>query len=277
MQKNEWKNCSMKTKNKEKSTKNHKIFENLSNFYHDFVYFFDRLLFPDDIKCIFCHRDIANFHEKPYCESCAKKIGFNNGNRCRICDSPIENEAKICDYCQKNKRHFLKAFCPLIYSDIVRENILEYKSGNKRYLAKAYAIIISDYIKKIVNKIDIITYVPITKHRLKERSFNQSQKLAEEISKIIKKPVVECLIKNFDTHEQKTLTYDERQKNLKSCFSLKNDVDIKDKTILLVDDIITTCATVNVCSEILSKKAKAIYVTAIARNKLKEKQQKNIE
>ena len=77
-------------------------------------------------------------------------------------------------------------------------------------------------IKKILNKIDIITYVPISKHRLKQRSFNQSQRLAEEISKIIKKPVVECLVKNFDTHEQKFLSYDERQSNLKSCFTLKN-------------------------------------------------------
>lgn len=267
----------MKTKNKEKITKNRDFFGKISDFYHNFIYHFDRLLFPDDIKCIFCHRDISNFCEKPYCTSCAKKISFNDGNRCRICDCPIGNEAKICDYCQKNKRYFLKAFCPLVYGDIVRENILEYKSDNKRYLAKAYAIIMSAYIKKIVNKIDIITYVPISKHRLKQRSFNQSQRLAEEISKIIKKPVVECLVKNFDTHEQKFLSYDERQSNLKSCFTLKKEVNIKDKTILLVDDIITTCATVNVCSEILSKQAKTIFVTAIARNKLKGKTQKNIE
>ncbi|HIT62360.1 MAG TPA: ComF family protein, partial [Candidatus Caccovivens faecavium] len=68
-----------------------------------------------------------------------------------------------------------------------------------------------------------------------------------------------------DTDDQKSLTFKERSENLKDAFRLVNRDLIKDKSVLLVDDILTTCATVNTCAEYLSKHS-TVYVTAIARN-----------
>ena len=229
---------------------------------------FLRLIFPPDIKCIFCGRDINHFYERPYCDSCSKTLSFNIGNRCRICDEPIENEAIICDNCQRRKHYYKCAYCPLIYEDRVRQNLLSYKIDNKRYLALGYAIMITKYIGEDIKNFDLITYVPMTKKRERERSFNQSKLLAEEIGKLTKLPVVECLKKNFDTKEQKELNYTERLNNLKNIFSVVGKDNIKNKTILLVDDIITTCATVDSCSKALSKYANSISVCAVARNKL---------
>ena len=246
-------------KNKEKTQKNQKK----SSFLMKISSLIDKLLFPDDIKCIFCGRDIPTFYDKPYCNECEKSLPFNNTNRCLICDMPIESEAKICDFCQNNKRFFKKAYSPFIYDGIVRQSILSYKFNNNRYLAKGFAIIIAKYIKNL--KIDFITFVPMTKKKFKERSFNQSERLAEEIGKILNVKVIKTLNKIKDTGEQKVLNYKERSKNLKDAFAVMNKDLIKGKSVLLVDDVITTCATVNTCAEYLSKYS-TVFVTAIARN-----------
>ncbi len=245
----------MKTKEKTK---------NLTKVIDNFL----RLIFPPDIKCIFCGCDINHFYDRPFCDKCAKTLSFNIGNRCRICDEPIENEAIICDNCQKRKHYFKHAYCPFVYKDKVRESLLSYKMDNKRYLSLAYAIMITKYIGEDIHNFDVITFVPMTRKREKERSFNQSKLLAEEIGKIVKLPVVECLKKNFDTKEQKVLNYKERLTNLDNKFSVINSEKIKGKKILLVDDIITTCATVDACAKLLSKHASEISVCAVARNKL---------
>lgn len=246
-------------KNNKKSQKNHKF----ADIFSKISVFFDKYLFPDDIKCIFCGKDIPLFYEKPYCENCEKDLTFNEGNRCLICDMPIKNEAKICDFCQNNKRYFKKAYCPFIYKDKIRQAILSYKFDNRRYMAKGFAVLIAKYINDL--KVDLITFVPMTKNKQKERSFNQAERLANELGKILNIPVLKTLEKIKDTDEQKILDYKERSKNLKDAFRIINRDLIKDKSVLLVDDILTTCATVNTCAEYLSKHA-TVYVTAIARN-----------
>ncbi len=178
---------------------------------------------------------------------------------------PIKNEAKICDFCQNNHRDFKRAFTPLNYDGIVRKSLISYKSDNKRYLAKGFAVIIFNYLKEQLYDFDIITFVPILKEKKKERSFNQSERLAKELGKLMKLPVEEFLIKVKETKQQKNLNFEERRKNLKDAFRLINFEKIKDKNILLVDDIITTCATVSECSKLLNKYAQNVYTTALAR------------
>ena len=87
-----------------------------------------------------------------------------------------------------------------------------------------------------------------------------------EIQKHFKKPLLtNVLIKDKDTKAQKNLSFKERQENMVGVFKIKNRKLIKDKTILLVDDVMTTSATTNVASDILKKFAKKVYVLTIAR------------
>lgn len=253
-----------------KTAKNTKKYQKLTNFWAKFVNFFDAMLFPDNIKCIFCGRDINNFEEQPYCEKCAKKLVKNDGNRCRICDEKIENEAIICDRCQKQKRSFKRAYCPFIYEGIVRQSLLSYKMNNRRYLAKSYAKFIYNYIGEDFKNFDVITFVPMTKKKEKERSFNQSKLLAEELAKISNLKICKCLIKISETKEQKKLNFNERKKNLSNCFRIVNEKEIDDMRVLLVDDIITTCATMDTCSKLIAKYAKSVSVAGVARNILKD-------
>lgn len=240
--------------------------QHMKNLFKGINKFLDTYFFPDNIKCIFCGRDIPNFEEKPYCPSCEKHLSFNKDKRCKICDVPIKENEIVCDLCKTHKRAFKKAFCPFLYSGIVRSNILSYKVDNKRYLSKSYAKLMYEYLKESNLKIDIITYVPVHVKTLKRRTFNQSKLLAEKLGELMNVPVVETLEKTIKTKQQKRLNYKERMKNLHSAFNVIDKKIVKGKNILLVDDIITTCATVNACSlKIMSAGASNIYVTAIAR------------
>ncbi len=229
--------------------------------------FFDTLLFPDNIKCIFCGTDVPDFENKPFCEVCEKAIEFNNGNRCIICDEPIENEAIVCNNCQKTKRFFKKSFCPFVYSGIVRKIILDYKISNHRYKSKTFAKYIANLITESKTKIDFITYVPMTKKKEKTRSFNQAKLLAEELGKILNVEVIACFEKLKDNAGQKYSNYKERQDNMIGMYGLLPTKLDSERNYLIVDDIITTGATVNYCAGLISKRVKNVYVCAIARNK----------
>ncbi len=229
----------------------------------------ENLLFPKDIKCIFCNTDIPDFDNKPFCEDCEKKLKRNVGKKCLICAQPISSEGLVCDFCQTQKRYFCKAYCPLIYEGITRAAILGYKDSNQRYKAKPFAKLIVDEIAKDEIAFDYITFVPMTNKKLKARSFNQSKLLAEEIGRLLNVPVVELFEKFADGKSQKSSTYKERQKNVAGAYHLLKKKLKRDCKILIVDDIITTCATVNQLASLLDRDDRRIYVCAVARNEFK--------
>ena len=183
---------------------------------------------------------------------------FISENRCLICSNEINNEATICDSCQKHPPHFIKLFSPFRYEGIVKKSVLNYKYDNSRYLAKGYAIILSKLLRNL--DIDFITFVPMSSNE--KRYFNHSKFLAEELSKLLKIPCVELLKKVKNTKEQKSLTFKERRENVKDVFVLNKN--IKNKRVLLVDDIATTCSTLDACAEKL--KSCVVFAVVIARN-----------
>ena len=228
------------------------------------------ILFPNNIKCIFCNADVADFENKPYCDDCEKELTLNNGNKCQICSEPIGNEATVCDNCQKHKRSFKKAFCPFVYDGKVRSAILAYKDSNKRYMAKPFAKLIVDEILESKITIDVISYVPLSKKKFNKRGFNQAKLLAEEISKRLN---VECKClfeKVKDIKTQKLSTFKERQENTVGMYKYIPGNLKRSENLLIVDDIITTCATIDACSKLVEKRCSNVYVAAIARNKLKK-------
>lgn len=321
--------------------KTSKIFKKFKSFLAKSKEFFCNLVFPENIKCAFCNTDIPNFDEVPYCENCAKTLPFNNGHRCEICDLPIDNEAKVCDFCQNQPRTFRRAFCPFVYQDQVRSAILAYKDSNRRYLAKPFARLIASQILQSAVRVDAVAFVPITKRKLKKRTFNQSQLLAAEIAKILDAPLVDIFEKTRESTDQKNLTYKQRreavvdlyrlaqtpsenvkisknaifvrknqenlQNNAKNLTSFKNSKNFapennnqnfgisateknavsencvaencisaenknhnnqnfeKVENILIVDDIITTCATIGACSALVKNRVQNVYVCAVAR------------
>jgi ComF family protein len=109
-------------------------------------------------------------------------------------------------------------------------------------------------------------YVPLYTKRQKKRGYNQSELLSNELSKLIGISVSHNnLIRIKDTITQTNLSFKERQKNLESAFEIKDKKEVKDKNILLIDDVLTTGATADNCAKILKKaKAKGVYVLTFA-------------
>ena len=118
------------------------------------------ILFPNDIKCIFCDNEISS---GDICDECYKSPIFNEGNRCQICDSPIKEGNIICDHCKRNKRSYQKCVCPLNYDGKVRKSILKFKSDGAKYLAKPFAKLIAE--KLAVDEIEFDIIVPVPSHK----------------------------------------------------------------------------------------------------------------
>lgn len=231
------------------------------------------LLYPNDIKCLFCETDVPDFENNPICEHCQKSGVENTGTRCMFCDVQILNDNKVCDFCASKHKYFEKAVCPFVYQPQVRHAILALKNDHALYLVPKLARMIYDRIIEESIQFDYLVPVPVTSKTRKRRGYNQSEELAKEISRLSCKPVAaDLLIKFKETKSQKFLGYEDRQKNLAGSITLSDKNFVKGKSFLIVDDVITTCATVNLCAKLLKEgKAKKINVAAIARNPLKNK------
>ena len=224
-------------------------------------------LFPSNITCIFCGDEIQS-EEGAVCNKCLEKLPYVK-KICLRCGSPLKSKANYCLTCKNTERSFDIARSPLIYKDMVSNLIQNFKYNGKKYLAKYMAEYMAksyEEIKKEKFEADLIVPVPLHIKRQKQRGFNQSELLAKELSKIINVKVnVNNLVRNKVTQTQTKLSYLERQENLKDAFEIKNKTDFKNKTILLIDDVLTTGSTVNHCSEVLKKAgAKAVCVLTFA-------------
>ena len=232
------------------------------------------LIFPEKLKCMLCGEDVKDFDNDPICDDCKREEIFNNSQiRCKICDQPFYGEGNYCENCKTHQKSFDKATSPFIYTGKIRSAILKFKSNNARYLAYPMAKLMA---KRLENEnmldFDLIIPVPMSEKSFKKRGYNQALLLANELGKILNKPVIDdLLLKVKETKHQKDLNFLSRQENLSSAFELRDKQEIKGKSILIVDDILTTCATVNSCSNTMSKYVQKIYIVTFARNLPKTK------
>ena len=156
------------------------------------------------------------------------------------------------------------------YEGLIRKFILDYKFHEKPYM---YISIVAFILKnKIIyekmQNYDTIIPVPISKKRMKERGYNQSLLIAKKISQSLKIPLqTNCLFKTKNIIEQSKLNKEQRKENIQNVYKLKNKEILKNKRILLIDDIYTTGSTVNECSKILQQgMPKKIDVLVLAKD-----------
>lgn len=123
-------------------------------------------------------------------------------------------------------------------------------------------------IFEIIKTYDIILPVPISKKRYKQRGYNQTELIAREIRKRTDiELVTNCLDKEKNNVPQSTLNKEDRIENVKNAYIIKNSKIIKDKRVIIFDDIYTTGSTVNECSKLLKQNnVKEILVMTIAKD-----------
>lgn len=236
---------------------------NLNNFFN--------FIFPDNFSCLCCGRDVFN-NKYEICDSCKNKLHFLTGKLCKHCSEHLISDGNFCIHCKGKIFYCDKIISPFVYDGIVKNFILGLKYNNKKYYANSLSIFMCDTYNKNNLLCDLIIPVPLCDKRLKERGYNQSELLAKPISKTLNLPLVtECLIRVKQTPSQVNLNYKERTNNLIDAFKVINKKLIKDKTILLIDDVYTTGATITECAKTLKRAgAKVVYALTAAHTILKK-------
>ncbi|MDA8168276.1 MAG: ComF family protein [Nitrospiraceae bacterium] len=223
-------------------------------------------IFPS--SCPVCGGASDELSHSPICGSCWREIRPYNGPACRICGEPLASEHAIhCGTCLAGKRPaFTRVFYYGLYEGALKEAIGICKFHKVRRLARPLA---GFMLELGLPAVDAVTAVPLAKKRLLERGFNQGLLLGREISKAIGAPLLPgALRKVKKTGPQAALGRKERLENLRGAFAAGKKC-VEGKTILLVDDVITTGATARECSRALLKAgAKEVYVAALARTGL---------
>lgn len=218
------------------------------------------LLFPS--RCPLCERISDSYVFNPICSHCWGMIQKYNGPSCRICGIPtISEETTVCESCVKKEQHFSKTLYYGLYDGTLRKAIHHLKfHGIKRFSKPLSSLL----LELPLPHVDVIIPVPLHLKRLRQREFNQTALIGKHLSKKLHIPMLtDCLIKVRETAAQTSLKRDERLKNVKNAFSVLKNLDGKD--VLLLDDVITSGATVRECSKELARAgARDVIVLALA-------------
>ena len=201
-------------------------------------------------RCIFCNTVMEDKVKLRVCKKCAAEIKRVPAEHCPICGkvSPLGNS--VCWSCSMNKIPYNSHSSVYFYEGNVRKSLIRFKFRNKPQYAETMGMLMAAYAPASSN-FDIITYVPMSKHAVKTRGYNQTKLLAESISRILGKPCEESLSKIKETKRQSSLKFKQRQKNVVGAYL--GDENLTDKTVLLIDDIFTTGATFKECAKALKK------------------------
>lgn len=227
------------------------------------------LIYPENLTCDLCGDELRVESRYNICATCIEKLPYIDGDICLNCGVSIDNEAQYCDRCQKQSSLFKVNRSPLIYDGNAREMLHGLKFGGKKYLVKTIGAMMADTFLKYRMEGEIIVPVPMFEKDEKKRGFNQAELLAYEVGKRLNIPVLPALKKVISTATQKELSGKERAENLDKCFEVVFP-QVKDRKILLVDDIFTTGATANECTKALLKgKCKEVSVLTACITKLK--------
>ena len=223
-------------------------------------------LYVDDCNCINCDKEIPKGSKYGLCDECRNKLPFNNGNICKRCGRPVDNEAFYCLECQNYAKTFEIARSPMRYESDVTRMILNYKFHNKRYLAKYFAEAMYDTYIKYNYDCDSIISVPLSLERRKERGYNQAGKLAENLAEKLNLPLLENVcIKTLNNARQSELSASDRRKNVIGAYKIVDKSAVKGRKILLVDDVLTTGSTTSeVARKLYNAGAKSVKVLTYA-------------
>jgi len=141
---------------------------------------------------------------------------------------------------------------PFRFEGVIREAVHQFKYRNLRDLSGLLAGMLHDYLRRYPISADVLVPVPLHPKRLRERGYNQSALLAKELGKLVPLPVVEnCLWRTKYTSQQATSdSVQDRYRNVAGVFDCCNN-SLKDKKVVLIDDVTTSGATINACTRAL--------------------------
>lgn len=206
------------------------------------------LIYPD--KCVFCEKVLER---GDICLKCAAELPYTKGDA-------ISQKFAFIDKCVS----------PLYYKDKVRESIHRFKFRGCSAYGRRYGAMLAECVENNLDcgSIDVISWIPLSKKRLRSRGYDQARLIAEELSK---RTGIACapLLKKVKDNKAQSLSRDvgQRRKNVAGVYAAVDAAAVSGKCVLLVDDVVTTGSTLSESARMLRKAgAKAVYAAALARH-----------
>lgn len=202
-------------------------------------------------KCIFCQRLLEHSAVLHICSACYAQLPLI-GNM--VLKTSLDEDKNYCD----------GVVSVFEYTGMVKESLIRFKFYNKPCYYRTYARLLADKIRKMadVKNYQMVLSVPLHKHKEFSRGYNQARLISKALSRILGLP--ECsyvLRRERYTEAQSLLDKQKRNQNVMGAFEVISPKKVKDKNILLIDDILTTGSTLEECSRVL-KQAGAVRVFA---------------
>ena len=205
------------------------------------------ILFPP--RCVFC-RSFLRGGEKLICDKCADALPYTGAG-----DGKTGDFFTVCE-------------APLFYEGTVRDSLLRFKFKGATTYSKAYGALLAACIReRLSGKYDLISWVPLSSKRLKERGYDQSMLLAMAAALELDDVAVCTLDKVRDVEKQSTVgSAEKRRANISGAYRAADPELVNGRRILLIDDIVTTGSTLSECARtLLEAGAAEVVCAAVAR------------
>ncbi len=232
----------------------------LFQFIRTHLYEFIDLLFPT--LCLGCSQSLTA-NEKILCTQCRIKLPETGQHR-----EPY-NQNLLTKFAGKVPIKFISSYVYFTKGSIVQKLIHGIKYKGQKEAAKEIAGWYGHQLKsesKLIQEIDVITGVPLHKSRFQQRGYNQADWIAEGLAEVLDVPAqTDILIRSRFKESQTRKNRLERWENVKTVFAVTDSKLVKDKNIVLVDDVLTTGATIEACAVVLMKAGcKSVSVLTLA-------------
>lgn len=217
--------------------------------------FLSKLFFPP--KCVFCRRILEEYG---VCDKCKASLPYRR---------PAVSTDKV--------MFVDEIYSCFKYEGDVKNAIVRYKFGGMECYSDDFAVYLTDCVKEnLEGKYDIISWVPLSKKRLRSRGYDQARLLAEGVCKRLGTVPVRTLNKCRNAAPQSRQNDpSERMANILGAYEVCCD-DIEGKRIIIIDDVMTTGSTTSECARVLKTAgAASVIVLTLAKTKKRKKQLKN--
>jgi ComF family protein len=226
------------------------------------------LIYPP--QCLACRTVVDR--QGMLCPDCWSALVFVTPPHCARCGLPFEydiGDGALCGACLAREPVYQRARAALVYDDASRPLILSFKHGDRLHAAAPYAAFLARAGAALIGDADVIVPVPLHWRRLFRRRYNQSAILAQRLGQQCGKPVlVDALRRVRPTPSQGGLSRDGRLRNVRGAFQARLGATprLAQARILLIDDVLTTGATVEACARALLRAgAASVDVLVLAR------------
>ncbi len=216
-------------------------------------------------RCAVCDSLIGR--KELVCEKCKSNIYTIQGPTCMKCGKKVKQDEKMyCFDCSRKKHEFERGFAVFEYQDI-KGSLYRFKYAGRAEYAAYYAQKTVEVLGETIRGLnpDALIPIPLHKKRMRKRGYNQAQEYSVELSKRLQIPTIShFVIREKNTIPLKKLSNEQRQNNLKKAFKISQN-DVKLKTIIIIDDIYTTGATIDTVSKICKEAGvRKVYFLSIS-------------